>query len=291
MRSRDKTGFICRGSQIHTLYKMGAGSLVSGFAFVGLIIGSGIYAEMHPWWSSVMKSTSFLTDYKTVPQLVGTSPLIVILFIVLLTFPLFNRWRNDKDWLGNSPVRGYIHPWKTALVLSIIGLMSYLLIGMPLGITTTYAKIFAMLENVFASEHVAGLAFFQGVPLNVVHPISEGQLLGGAGPLIDSIWVIQFPLIAGIIAGSFLSAIILREFRLYWQVPPYQLLMTLIGGVVLGIASRLVPGCNVWHLMGGIPILALQSLLFLVGLVPGAWVGSKILRYVLHKGAAIGDLK
>ncbi len=273
---------LAGGCVVGTLYKMGAGSLVSGCAFVGLIIGSGIYAEIHPWWASVIKKTSFLTEYKTIPQLLGVSPVLVVIIITVLTLPLFNRWRSAKDWGGASPVRGYVKPWKTAVVLSAIGLFSYLLLGMPMGITTTYAKIAAMIEYIVAPDHVEGMAFFQGVPLDVVHPFGEAHMLGGAGPLIDYIWALQFPLIVGIVAGSFISAIILREFRLYWKVPPYQFFMTLVGGIILGLASRLVPGCNVWHLMGGIPILALQSTLFLVGLLPGAWVGGKIFISV-HK--------
>ena len=278
------TGMVLAGGcVVGTLYKMGAGSLVSACAFIGLIIGSGIYAEIHPWWASVIKKTSFLPEYKTIPQLTGLSPSVFVLIISMITLPLFNRWRSEKGLVRVSPVRGYIEPWKTAIVLSVIGLLSYLLLGMPMGITTTYAKMAAMVENVFAPDHVAGLAFFQGIPLDVVHPSSGGHLLGGAGPLIDSIWALQFPLIGGIIAGSCLSAIILREFKLYWQVPPYQFVMTLIGGILLGLASRLVPGCNVWHLMGGIPILALQSVLFLVGILPGAWVGGKIMLFVMKE--------
>jgi uncharacterized membrane protein YfcA len=39
----------------------------------------------------------------------------------------------------------------------------------------------------------------------------------------------------------------------------------------------MAPACNLWHLWGGLPILALQSLLFLAGMVPGAWIGSRLL--------------
>ena len=276
---------LAGGCVVGTLYKMGAGSLVSGCAFIGLIIGSGIYAEIHPWWAAVIKKTSFLTEYKTIPQLTGLSPVVFVLLITIVTLPLFNKWRREKGREIPLSLRGYIKPWQTAVVLSVIGLSSYLLLGMPLGITTTYAKMAAMVENVISPAHVASLAFYQGVPLDIVHPSSGGHLLGGAGPKIDSLWVIQFPLIAGIVGGSFISAILLREFRLYWRVPPYQFVMTLVGGIILGLASRMVPGCNVWHLMGGIPILALQSLLFLVGLLPGAWVGGKMFLFVQKEWA------
>jgi hypothetical protein len=55
------------------------------------------------------------------------------------------------------------------------------------------------------------------------------------------------------------------------------------GGLLLGLAARMAPSCNVWHLWGGVPILAMQSLLFLAGLLPGAWIGARLLtRFVVR---------
>ncbi|MDF1577984.1 MAG: YeeE/YedE family protein [Desulfobulbales bacterium] len=275
------------GCVVGTLYKMGAGSLLSACAFSGLILGSGLYAEIHPWWTGIIKNTTFLEDYLTIPQLVGLSPTVLVLAVSGAALPLLLNWRARKLWEIGSEVRGYIQPWKTAVVLAAVGLASYLLIGMPLGITTTYAKLAAMAENLFFSEHVAGLAFFQGTPLNIVHPASQTLLTGGAGPLFDHIWMIQFPLIVGIVLGSAISALLLGEFKVYWRLPARQFTITLAGGILLGLASRMVPGCNVWHLMGGIPIFAMQSFLFLIGLLPGAWLGSLILPRLLGSTPSI----
>ena len=61
-----------------------------------------------------------------------------------------------------------------------------------------------------------------------------------------------------------------------------QIASALVGGLLLGVSARMIPGCNIWHLWGGLPILALQSLLFLAGLIPGAWLGSQMLaRFVI----------
>ena len=93
---------------------------------------------------------------------------------------------------------------------------------------------------------------------------------------------IQYPLILGIVGGAFVSARRLGEFHPRLKLPSRQLASALIGGLVLGLAARMVPACNVWHLWGGLPILAMQSLLFLAGMLPGAWLGSRMLqRYVL----------
>jgi hypothetical protein len=250
------------GCVVGTLYKMGAGSVISLTAFAGLLIGSGLYAEFHPFWAVVIKHTTFSHGSKTIPQLLGIAPVSLVLIVVGLSSFLFLQWQ-------------------AAFYLSAIGLFSYLFVGMPLGITTTYAKMAAMLENLIASSHVNNLDFFQLSALNVVHPATGALMQGGPGPRIDMIWAVQFPVIVGIVLGSTLSALILKEFAIHYKVPFKQLLMSLTGGILLGVSSRMVPGCNVWHLMGGLPIMALQSVLFLLGIIPGSWLGGKIVSRVI----------
>lgn len=49
----------------------------------------------------------------------------------------------------------------------------------------------------------------------------------------------------------------------------------------MAIGSRIAAGCNIWHIWGGLPIFALQSLLFLLGLFPGSWLGSLVIKRVI----------
>lgn len=274
---------LAGGCVVGTLYKMGAGSLVSITAFVGLILGSALYAELHPWWSSLAKRTLLVQgkDVLTLPVLLDMDPGLLVLIVVVPAFWLFNRWRRQGLWISHADVRGYLQPWKAALILAMIGAISYRMVGVPLGVSTTYAKMAAIFENVVIPAHVSRNAFFSALPLNVVHPDSGAVLSGGAGPALDSIWLIQFPLIAGIVLGGLLSAVLLGEYLWHTGVPRRQLVMAFCGGVILALGSRMTPGCNVWHLMGGVPILAMQSLLFVVGLLPGTWLGSKILTRVV----------
>jgi len=274
---------LAGGCVVGTLYKMGAGSLISTVAFVGLILGNLVYAEIHPWWSAFAKSTAFFKGRITLSQLFGVDPGILILPMVAISVIFLIRWRSQGKWTRQTEVEGYIQPWITAVVLSFLGLASYLAVGMPLGITTTYAKMAAMLENLVVPDHVAASAFYNLLPLNITHPATNVLLQGGPGPQLDYVWVIQFPLISGIILGSAGSAIQLKEFGGFrTRAPGRQLLMAFTGGVLLAMASRMAPSCNVWHLMGGIPILAMQSILFVLGLLPGTWIGSKILVRVIQ---------
>jgi uncharacterized protein len=275
---------LAGGCVVGTLYKMGAGSLLSAVTFAGIIAGSALYAEIHPLWAAFIKNTTFFTGRITVSQILGVSPFLLIAPVAAMGIYILLRWKNEGGLYRPSSVAGYLQPWKAALLLSFLGLTSYVLIGMPLGITSSYAKLSGYLGSLFMKDHVESLAYYQAVPLKYIHPLTNTYLQGGGGPRFDVISAIQFPLVAGIILGSASSAMLLREFKIYYKLPLKQYLSALTGGFILGLASRMAPTCNVWHLLGGLPILAVSSMLFLAGLLPGAWIGSKILvRTVLTK--------
>jgi len=272
---------LAGGCVVGTLYKMGAGSVLSTVVFAGLILGSFFYAEIHPWWAAFIKSTTFFTGRITLPQILGVSPFILIFPVAALGMFLVLRWKNEGKLVRPSAAEGYLQPWKAALFLSVLGLTSYVLIGMPLGLTSSYAKLSGYVGSIFFRDHIASLAYYQAIPLKYVHPLTNTYLQGGGGPRFDAISAMQFPLVAGIILGSMSSAVALREFHLYYKLPLKQYVSAFSGGIIMGLASRMAPTCNVWHLMGGLPILATSSMLFLAGLLPGAWLGSKLMVHVV----------
>jgi uncharacterized membrane protein YedE/YeeE len=273
---------LAGGCVVGTLYKMGSGSVVSIIAFIGLLVGSALYAEFHPWWGGFARATTLgeavtLAQLLSLPSYALTLPLALAGGIYL--------WRHyRRGGLSRSTLLpGSIQPWQAALMLTALGLVSYLFVGMPLGITTSYAKLGAALEALFAPGHVASLGYFQALPLEYTPPLADTAIRGGAGPQLDAVAAIQYPLVVGIPLGAMISALLLRELQFHYRVPMRHYVSALLGGCVLGFAARMVPGCNIWHLWGGVPILALQSLLFLIGLLPGAWLGSKLLtRYVIR---------
>lgn len=274
---------LAGGCVVGTLYKMGSGSVLSLVAFVGLLVGSAIYAEIHPWWQVVARKTMLLPKAITVPQALGIDPLILLAPVFLVLSVALFFWGRRGGWQRSASTVGYLQPWLAALLLALLGAASYVLVGMPLGITTSYAKMAAMIENLLVPEHVAMTPYFQALPLKMVNPLTGLAMQGGGGPALDGISLAQFPVIIGIIIGAAASALILGEWHLRWRLPPRQYLSAFGGGILLALASRMSPACNVWHLLGGLPLLGLQSLLFLAGLLPGAWLGSRMLtRYVLQ---------
>jgi hypothetical protein len=220
---------------------------------------------------------SFWPGRVTLAQALGVSDLLLVLPLAVVFGVLFWRWHRRGMLQRPAFAAGYLQPWRAAVLLAGIGLVSVLAVGMPLGVTTSYAKVAAWLEAQVFPAHAAGLAYFAARPLDYPVPLTGMRLTGGGGPQFDGIAVIQFPLIAGIVLGAAGSAYRLGELRLAPRPPLRQALAALAGGLLMGVASRLAPGCNVWHIWGGLPILALSSLLFVAGLLPGTWLGCRLL--------------
>jgi uncharacterized membrane protein YedE/YeeE len=273
---------LAGGCVVGTLYKLGGGSMVSLVAFVGLLAGSALYAEWHPAWSALAAATR-LSDAIALPQSLALPPPALTLPLAAAGGVLLYRWWRQGLMTRRSHARGHLPAWQAALALAGIGFGSYLFVGMPLGITTAYAKLGATVESWLWPAHVQGLAYFRQQGLVYQPPFATEVIRGGAGPGWDAIAAIQYPLIIGVVLGAAFSALRVGEWRLHYRIPGRQYLSALVGGVIVGAASRMAPACNVWHLWGGLPILALQSLLFLAGLLPGAWVGSRLLtRFVVR---------
>ena len=272
---------LAGGCVVGTLYKMAAGKLTSLVAFAGLLAGSALYAEIHPWWASLARQ-GVLSSSVTLPRMLDLPPLLLLAPLAAVAgFQLF-RWGRQGLLHQESYAEGYLQPWKAAIWLAVLSCASALVSGMPMGVTTAYAKLAGLLENLLIPGHVANLAFFATEPLNFTHPLWGVTLRGGPAPRLDGIALAQFPLIAGILCGSACSALRLGEWRFYVRVPIKQCLWAFVGGTLMGLSARMAPACNIWHLMGGLPILAGQSLLFVAGLFPGAWLGSRLLRkYVI----------
>jgi len=167
---------LAGGCVVGTLYKMGSGSVLSLVAFTGLLAGSAIYAEIHPWWQIVARKTMLLPMLPkaiTLPQAWGLDPLILLAPLFLgLSIALFFWGRRNNGWQRPSHAAGYLQPWLAALLLALLGAASYVLTGLPMGVATPYAKIAAMIENLLVPEHVALTPYFQALPLKMVNPLT-----------------------------------------------------------------------------------------------------------------------
>ena len=278
---------LAGGCVVGVLYKIGSGNLMALMAFLGLLAGSALYAEIHTWWIPLAQKTSFSTAAITLSQVLNLPPPVPILALVALGGLFCWQWRQAGLWTNCNLAEGYIPLWLTGIGLSVLGVLTVLLSGVPMGVTTSYAKGAAILEAWIIPNHLANLSYFAAVPVRYALPIDGVLRSGGAGPHFDILAITQVPLILGIVGGAWLSAQLLGEFRVTWKLPFNQVIMVFAGGVIMALGSRMSPGCNVWHLWGGLPLLTMESLLFVAGLIPGAWLGGKVLQRNLIPGTTL----
>ncbi len=278
------TGMVLAGGCVMgTLYKMGAGNVGSLLAFLGLITGSGLYAEVYPLFFKLHKDTIIVKDVLFGQFLSKGEDILFILMMVFLSLVIL-RWIKEGKIYQKAYADGYIQPWITAVLISLINLIIYITSQTPMAISTAYAKLVAYIEKLFVPLHYTTLEFFRRLSYSVYS--SKGDLIeGGPGAQIDHIFIVEISLLLGIVFGSFISALSLREFRILKKLPPSaQLISAFTGGLLLAFSSRMAGGCNVKFLMSGLPMLSIQAMVFLLGLVPGSYLGT-----IIFKKFVIGD--
>ncbi len=83
-------------------------------------------------------------------------------------------------------------------------------------------------------------------------------------------------IIFGIILGSFISAIIAKEFK--FRAPDgFTLLKQFFGGGLMGFGAITAAGCNITNILGGVPQLSIHSIVVGVFIILGCWIAAYLL--------------
>ena len=89
-------------------------------------------------------------------------------------------------------------------------------------------------------------------------------------------------MIVGIVIGGLIAALIAKEFK--FRIPkPLVLVQTFAGGLLMGFGAVTSGGCNIGHLLSGIPQLSLGSILAGISIVLGAWAASYVMFVLPQK--------
>lgn len=269
---------LAGGCVISTLYKVAGGNLTYLLVFGGIVVGSLVYAEI---FSLLSAAEAHLTlDMPSNLMLIWPQGRQAATWILAILFPLvFIHGFRKGQWHVNAEVEGYLQPWLAAVLLALINASAFLFSGWPVGISTAYAKIGAFFENLIAPDHVATLAYFNRSTLDAM--IGNVVYRGSAGPSWDLFSMTEGALMVGVLLGAFVNALLLKEFRIYGFPPVRQGSMAFFGGILLALGARMANGCNIKHLLGGLPLLSLQSMLFVAGLLAGVRFGTKLLPRII----------
>lgn len=91
--------------------------------------------------------------------------------------------------------------------------------------------------------------------------------------------------LAGVIAGSFLYAVLTRSFRVEWFVNAGDFANHAIGAVLMGIGGVLSMGCTVGQAITGVSTLAVGSMLTFAAIVAGAAATMKLQYWKMMREA------
>ena len=147
--------------------------------------------------------------------------------------------------------RIFKHGWSwvpTGVVIGLVGIVAFPLSAAagrnyPLGITSGWLKI--------------GQMFMPSVPFE--------------NSLKWDMW-----LIVGIVVGAAIAALIAKEFKL--RIPAGRMLVqTFIGGALMGFGAVCSTGCNIGHILSGVPQLSIGSMIAGTSIVLGAWLAAYLM--------------
>ena len=256
---------LAGGCVMSSLYKMASGNLTYVLVFFGMILGSMLYAELFPWFQGVEHHLSLdmpVSLFQLWPQAMrwiawGSIGLAALLFIF---------WQRQGHWHLKVEVADYLQPWLAAIFLACINLAFYLFSSVPLGISSGYAELAGYLGRLITPEHLASLEYYRRPDLmHFTELRANGEVV----------------LMAGVVLGAFVNAVVLREFRVSGRPPWRQGGAAFAGGILIALGARMAQGCNFKHLLGGLGLLSAQSMLFVLGLLLGVWAGAWCLPRII----------
>ncbi|MDA8171952.1 MAG: YeeE/YedE thiosulfate transporter family protein [Nitrospiraceae bacterium] len=267
------------GCMLGTLYRLGTGNTASAITFCGILLGGFASAVIYPSIHSFASSTVLFKDKTALEHIIGNAA-APVLALSLLPIALAWRWIKTGRWSQAAYARGYLPLWKASFMMAFVIAASVALSGRPLAVSTGYAKLSGFLGVLFLPAVTGKLAFFRVQSPRLLY----GSIMnGGAGPVIDSVFLTQLPLMAGVVGGSFLSSLRLGEFKIRRLPPARQAFSAFFGGMLMAAGALMAAGCNLWHIIGGLPVFALQSILFVFGAAGGAFLGAVFLRKIVIK--------
>lgn len=92
----------------------------------------------------------------------------------------------------------------------------------------------------------------------------------------------------GMFGGALTAALLSGNFRIRMPQQKVRLLQGFLGGVIAGFGARLAMGCNLGSFFSAVPQFSLHGWLFMLGLFPGTYLGTKlaVLPFFMGRPAA-----
>lgn len=222
-----------------TTFKIGTGLISYLLAGIGIAIGGFITAEgfLSPYKTFLQKSTIIMAGKKavTLDSIFGVNHWIIVSLLVigfvLILYSL--RDKNKQKEEISLKEKLFSRNWGPVVI------------GLSVGIIEAIA---------FIASAKSG----RNYPIGIVEGYIPAAKIVLAGSFKAVNWMLM--LILGIIAGSSIAAVLAKEFRL--RLPKTkQIFVMPFGGFLLGVGAVTSGGCNITHVISGIPQLSIGSII------------------------------
>lgn len=238
---------------------LGAVMAVFGFGLAGMMSATGVLKPIVSFLQTNTKVMAADDKALTLANVVGLDlkiAMLVLAIIIIVIWAVLAMRNKSSDDFGEKPKSLgdaiFKKGWKwlpTGIVVGLIGILSFPLSAAagrnyPLGITGGWINIFQSLIKWQA----------------VVEEQIKLTALNWEGAEV-----------VGIVLGALVASLIAGEFAL--RAPePKLLLQTLIGGLLMGFGAVISSGCNIGHILSGVPQLSIGSILGGISIILGGWI-------------------
>jgi hypothetical protein len=257
---------IAGGCGSGTLYRCGMGYVQFWIVLLFAIAGNLLFAFIYdPWARDVLEPLTVVESGYTLynlPLPYFVVPALIVLLMAGIAIYRFG-WRGFfngfkealTDWQGNPFRQSH---WDIRLVAFLIGVVATIQFALMsnVGITGPETRVGAVaVAQLFGDDVV-----YNNTYLNAL--FAEFPRIG-LGP--------EETLIIFLVIGSLTAAMLSRSFKI--RLPRKSRLPSAIfGGLLMGVASRIAPGCNIANVITGFGGLSLHSVLVVIGMMIGIFI-------------------
>lgn len=249
-----------------TLFAAGGGNTRMFVTLFFFIVGSVLGAYTFPWWSTLpaFKPFSMVNTWGLWPALAAN--LVVFALVFKMTSILEHRRHGSVQPIARNasgPTSLLRGPWPLvwgALALVILNFATLALAGRPWGITSAFALWGSKALHSLGTD-VTLWAFWAKTPQAITNSV-----------LTDVTSVQDL----GIMIGALAAACAAGKFAPVWHLPLKSLVAAMVGGLLLGLGSRMAFGCNIGAYFSGILSGSLHAWMW----VPAAFAGSTLGVYL-----------
>lgn len=233
---------------------VGAMSAVLGFSLAGLATSAGLLKPIATYLQTNTKVMTADDKSLTLANIVGLPHYVVAfgLAAVIVVIWLFFALRNREE-------------------------------GYDMGPSSLSERIFKRGWNWLPAGIVIGLIGIAAFPLSTAagrsYPLGiTGGWVGVEKTIVTGENAISWEalLVIGVVFGAAIAALIAGEFKLRAPAPAV-LIQTFAGGLLMGFGAVTASGCNIGHILSGVPQLSIGSIVGGLSIVAGAWTAGYLL--------------